>query len=487
MKTILRTLFYILPLSWLAVYCSSCSDFLDTNPSESVSDQDVFKTTQGAQAALNGCYRDLRAYNSGGGDRWDDIGIPSLQMTFDACGEDVIVWGGWYSYDYSFWGHTRGDIFKTSVLWTFHYRLINNLNSIIAYIDDAEGSDAEKKAIKGQAQALRGWAYFGLIRLFQHTYEIAANMPGVPIYTEPTTDKTEGKGRGTVQQVYDQILSDLTEASTLLTGYNRGSRINTFDQNVVKGILAEVYLTMNQWEKAAQMAREARNGYKLMNKEEFQAGFNDENNPEWMWGLPQTKDQNWSDYSPFAMWANGTRKCYTFQCFFLNDKFVELFDEDDVRYQFEWWWDMIHVSYKFRDNDACIGSMVVMRAAEMYLIEAEALARLNRDGEAKSILWELQDARNAQRCESSGEQLVEDILIERRKELYGEGFAWYDLIRNQKPLNRQGNHMEKVYLPARSWRFVYQIPSSEMNNNKNMKDAIWPAGDQTPFDGVYEP
>lgn len=488
MNTMIRTLLYISLVSSLALGSSSCSDFLETNPSASVSDQEVFKTVQGAQAALNGCYRDLRAYNSGGASRWDDCGIPSNQMVFDACGLDMIAWGGWYVYDYSFWGHTRGDIFKTSQFWTFHYRLINNLNSIIAYIDNAEGADAEKTAIKGQAKALRGWAYFGLIRLFQHTYSIAKDMPGVPLYTEPTTDKTEGKPRGTVEQVYSFIETELKESVDLLEGYSRGDRINTFNQEVVKGILAEVYLTMNKWNEAANLAKEAREGYPLMDKDQFQAGFNDETNPEWMWGLMQTKDQNWGDYSPFAMWSNGTRKCYTFQCLFLNDKFVESFDADDVRSQFEWWWDMIHVSYKFRDNEACIGSMVVMRAAEMYLIEAEALARqAGKEGLAKNVLWELQDMRNAVRTQSSGEQLIEDILMERRKELYGEGFAWFDLIRNQKPIDRKGNHMEKPYIPARSWRFVYQIPNNEMNNNKSLKQGIWPAGDQNPFDGIYQP
>ena len=50
---------------------------------------------------------------------------------------------------------------------------------------------------KGQALALRGWAYFDLARLYQQTYAIAKDMPGVPIYTEPTVDGTQGKPRGT--------------------------------------------------------------------------------------------------------------------------------------------------------------------------------------------------------------------------------------------------------------------------------------------------
>lgn len=76
--------------------------------------------------------------------------------------------------------------------------------------------------------------------------------------------------------------------------------------------------------------------------------------------------------------------------------------------------------------------MVVMRSDEMLLNAAEALARQGKEGEAKELLWQLQDLRNAKRTESTGDQLIEDILVERRKELYGEGFAVFDLfvIRN---------------------------------------------------------
>jgi hypothetical protein len=122
---------------------AACTDFLETTPSTSVADTGVFKTTQGAQSALYGCYYQLES-GSGGSGRQDDWGYATHQMTFDACGEDIIVWGGWYTYDYNFWGHTRGDIFKASCLWIYYYRLINNVNSIIYYIDDAEGCNPKK-------------------------------------------------------------------------------------------------------------------------------------------------------------------------------------------------------------------------------------------------------------------------------------------------------------------------------------------------------
>lgn len=139
----------------------SCSDFLETKPSTAVSDDDVFTTTAGAQSALNGCYFQMRARNSGGADRDDDYGIPSIQMISDMCGEDMMNNGrAWYVWNYNYWGETQANIFRAPQLWTFHYRLINNLNSVIAYVDQTEGDDQDKQYIKGQALAMRGWALF---------------------------------------------------------------------------------------------------------------------------------------------------------------------------------------------------------------------------------------------------------------------------------------------------------------------------------------
>lgn len=499
---------YIKFLAFIGVFAlalASCTDYLETNPSTSVADSDVFKTTQGAQSALYGCYYQMESGNGGAG-RLDDFGYVSHQMTVDVTGEDLIA-TGWYYYDYSYWGHSRADIFKTNCLWNFYYKLINNTNSIITYIDDANGSESDKKQIKGQALALRGWAYFNLIRFFQQTYAVAKDMPGVPIYTEPTTDKTQGKPRGTVQDVYNQILKDLTEAEELLAGFKRTAATkNHIDRNVAQGILSEVYLTMNNWTKAAEYANKARADYPLTSNADYLSGFNNIGTRSWMWGIPQTKKQQMDFASPFSMWANWVRTekgAWQYNSFFLNDKFVALFNDGDIRKDgntgtVEVVRTCIHIapkqwyssSWKFRDNDEFLGSMILMRSETVLMNEIEALARGGNETEAKKLLWQLQDMRGATRATSSGSALIEDILKERRKELYGEGFAWFDIKRCEKGLKREGMHQYtngNVKFKPYSWRLVYQIPVNEMTNNKSLKDGIWPAGDQNPFDGVFTP
>jgi tetratricopeptide (TPR) repeat protein len=286
------------------------------------------------------------------------------------------------------------------------------------------------------------------------------------------------------------VLEDFTQAETLLQGFVRSYK-NHIDQSVVRAFLAQTYLTMNNWEKAAEYAEKARQNYPLTSNSVYQEGFNDLSTASWMWGMPQTKDQNMGDYSPFAMWANWTRNGYTFQCFFLSNDFVNQFDDGDIRKsQIYFVWNVIYYSMKFRDTEDLTGSIIFMRSEEMLLTQAEALARMGKEAQAKELLWQLQEMRGAKKTTATGNDLVEAILMERRKELYGEGLSWFDMIRNQKPLTRTGNHVSYgggKQFPARSWRFVYQIPNSEIINNKSMEEGIWPAGDQNPFDGVYVP
>jgi hypothetical protein len=151
---------------------------------------------------------------------------------------------------------------------------------------------------------------------------------------------------------------------------------------------------------------------------------------------------------------------------------------------------MVHYTLKFRENEAGRGSIVFMRTESMLLNAAEALCRQGKYDDAKAMLWKLQEMRGTTCSTSTGNELLEEIWLERRKELYGEGYGLFDLNRNQKPLLRGSNHWVgggDTPFPARSWRFIYQIPRGELLNNDALVDDIWPAGDQNPYDGVYNP
>ncbi|MDX5438013.1 MAG: RagB/SusD family nutrient uptake outer membrane protein, partial [Pontibacter sp.] len=266
-------------------------DYLEITPSNAVSYDQAYSTKSGMEAAMTGIIRLMRqAPVNQGGVSHDSYGVPSLMMTFDVMGQDIMANNGWFIYQYEL-DNKLATYRGTRIIWGHSYNLITNANNIIANAKNLpDASEAEKRNFEAEAKVVRAFAYFNLARVYQHTYQKDKNAPAVPIMLEPTTPSTQGKERATLEAVFNQILTDLNEAEQTLTASRPSkSRIN---KNVAQGLLARVYLEMGQWEKAAEFAAKARQGYPLMSATAYTAGFNNYNNGEWIWGLPQSADQN---------------------------------------------------------------------------------------------------------------------------------------------------------------------------------------------------
>ena len=119
-----------------------------------------------------------------------------------------------------------------------------------------------------------------------------------------------------------------------------------------------------------------------------------------------------------------------------------------------------------------MGDYIYMRASEMVLIEAEAYAHLGNGSKAATVLKELMSKRDPQWSESSVD--VEDVYLQRRIELWGEGFTYFDLKRLNKGINRnyQGtNHRYRLVYPAHDVVWTYQIPQSEIQENDLISES----------------
>jgi hypothetical protein len=472
-----KFLYIALAVATLSTSCEK--NFLETNPTTQVSDQNLFTSLDGAQTVLNGTYRYQRSKST----VVESSGIISWQNGLDAASKDIIVFEA-QGYMQAYYNHfilasTRADQTLPINMWQYFYTLSGNANNILANIDGIEGDATRRTQIKAQALALRAWSYFYLARLFAPTYSIGKDKPCVPFYDKPGTI---GKPRETVATIYKYIVDDLKAAIPGLAGFSRRYK-NMINQQVAQGILAEVYLTMEDWPNAAATAKLARTGFPIMTGDQYKTGFNEWDNTEWMWGQRQTTDAMFGDITSFTLWANKTRGTrWSFDTYCVNDQFKDLFSATDARNQF---WKRVDynlwTSDKFRDKSTGTGDVIMMRASEMLLIEAEAIARQGgQDAAAQAVLWELQDKRGATRSASTGAALINDILVERRKELYGEGFAWFDILRTVQGLTRTGDHPRIINLPARSWRMIFQLPTAEFTSNTAMTPA-----DQNPYDGVY--
>ncbi len=470
----------------LLLNVSCAEDYLDTVPTDAVSESAVFTTTKNAMAALNGVHRSLLLrYDSQG-----QAGEGGVMIMRDVMSDDLVMTttgNGWYVSTSRWLNHnleTSGDV---RFVWRFYYKIIGNVNMIIANIDGAEGPQSEKDEIKAQAFAYRAWAHFNLVQLFAQRYNPSANngQLGVPIVLEPIT---EGGPRNTVEEVYTQVMADIDQAIALLgTGRNAKSHINI---NVAKGIKARIALTKGDFQLAAQMANEAREGFSLMSETQLFEGFNNVDNPEWIWGSRQVDDQQTFFASFFAyMSLNFSSTNIRGNPKAINSVLYNQMTETDYRRGL---WDptgeafdvpntfarMPYMNRKFiaQGEASSVGDVPLMRASEMFLLEAEALARGGNSAAAADVLYEFALARDPEytRSSNSGEALIEEIMIQRRIELWGEGFRFYDLKRLDLPLDRSGtNHVESVINgkfiePAGTSDWQWKIPLAEMNANGNM-------------------
>jgi starch-binding outer membrane protein, SusD/RagB family len=257
---------------------------------------------------------------------------------------------------------------------------------------------------------------------------------------------------------------------------------------VIAGLLARYHLEYGNNILAAQYASEARTGYSPMDTTQLFDGFNKISNSEWMWGADI--DTNTSTYyaSFFSQIGNlnpgyaGLLNSYKS----VDRRIFDGISSTDARK--DWFVDTgnsfglpKYANVKFVDDTDFEGDYVYMRAAEMYLIEAEAKALSGDETGARQVLFQLVSTRDAAYTLSSnsGAALLSEIRFHRKLELWGEGFAYFDMKRLNTGLDRtySGTNHASFGLfnyPAGSTKFIFQIPLSEINANANL-------GAQNPF------
>ncbi|MBE7172330.1 MAG: RagB/SusD family nutrient uptake outer membrane protein [Williamsia sp.] len=479
------------------LFASCKKDFLEeVKPAAGTITEDViFDSKLGVDNALTGIYYIMRNYVSG---QQNMYGWKTVQLNFDMRGNDLISDpSNWWLYENNWTDNTYGRITtaaRNAQIWNLCYKVINNANAVIKNTPNLSEAQATKDQLIGEARALRGWGYFQLARIYQFAFAKDSTAPGVPIYTEPATPASTGSPRAPLNVVYNLITSDLENAVATMTT----TRVDKyrFNKNVVQGLLAEVYQEMATgntayWAKAISNAQAARTGFPLMSATDYKAGFNSVAVNEWMWGLQFNASQSLS-FASFFGYIEPTNTPNTsfkarYNDIYVNTSFVNLFSATDARNVFKaapsqsaslpWkkW-----VTTKFQDNATQTGDFVMMRSAEMYLIEAEGLAQNNLLDSAKNVLFTLQKQRDPSAVKSGAATkaaLVNEILVERRKELYAEmGVQYFDLKRYQQPLVRDGNQWSVLNIPATDNRWRWQLPQTEMDANKALT-----AADQNPL------
>jgi len=482
-------------MSLCALVFTSCENELDFEAKSLVTEQqliDLGNSSPEASLLINegvedGQYAFMREFSTNfelTGSRHDDFGQKSIDLGIDLLGNDMVqVQDHWFGNYYGYRGRTQ-DFSTTSIIWNFYYSMIANVNSIIVQIDPAVG-DLNLKYLRARAVALRAYSFFNLIRVYQYTYQGSQSNPGIPLYNGGDINITS---RASVQEVYDLVLADIDWAYNNIAGYVRASK-EKLDQNVIAGIYARILLeTGTDWTKCAQMAAQAKASAPLMSNAAYVGeGFSLISNGEWMWGADINAESS-TIYASYFSHVATTNPGYAGLLGIYKSIDKRLYDAipaTDVRkslfsdgstYQ-------LYSNLKFRDFTFFEGDYVYMRSSEMYLMEAEALARGGNDSQAAQVLYQLVSPRDVGYTLSTntGQALIDEILLQRRIELWGEGFGWFDLKRTGKSVVRTYTGTNHVAFGLFDFgptdtKFLFQIPEAELNNNEDIN-----AVDQNPL------
>ncbi len=476
-STYIKLVFFILII---AAFGSCSDDFLDKKPTEFVDYDGATKTTKNLMTLLNGIHRSLYL-------NYEDqsqAGLGGLMEQIDIAGDDVVfpITNGWFLQVYNWSASNNVNSTEIRFAYRTYYRIIRNANAT----DAAIGTVEEKNIVKGQALLYRAFCHYQLVQLFGKSYvngETNSQL-GVPIIL---TVGSENFPRSTVEEVYAQINKDLDEANILLVGYDKPNNSH-LDLCVAQGLKARVALTQGNWAIAADYANKARSGKALMSADEYVLGFNDYNNREWMWGshINEVQTQYFANFGAYMsrnFSSTVIRSCPKA----INSKLYGMIPSSDVRSTI---FDKTgkhtalalpsnfakfpYTSQKFlavsTGDSRC--DVPYMRVAEMYLIEAEAKARLG-SADAATVLFEFEKTRNPSYTLStnSGQALVDEILLQRRIELWGEGFRFYDLKRTNSALDRTNSNHDSgitngvMTVAPSDKRWQWLIPKAEIDAN----------------------
>ncbi|RQO74085.1 hypothetical protein DBR43_01375 [Pedobacter sp. KBW06] len=443
---------------------------LSPTPTTAIDANDAFTSPGKVEAAMVGLYN---LHASG---RY----MNAMLLQADIKGEDIFVReSGNYGRFAQAYSYAEIPTSIQQAFWEAGYQLIANCNQAIQKIPLAPLTDADKKKYLAEARAIRGSTYFNLIRCYGKPYTLDPTAPGVPKSELPLNADSETLARASVKDIYDFILADLNFAEQNMSASL--TKISRLTLPAVQGLLSRVYLSMgDKWVEASKFAKLARTGHPLDDNATLLNGFYKASG-EWIWDMEYTADNN-----PGFVGAASFHEPYDigYSTFRADINFHALFGADDIRKQQFLISDAGYddpllrdeevedaggfLMNKFYFKDGFDASVVLMRSAEMFLNEAEAEAELGNSGPAQAALFEVQrrSIPGAVISTNTGDALKSEIQIERRKELYGEGFRIFDILRRKETLKRTStSHWHKVNMAPGDNKFLMPIPVEEINAN----------------------
>lgn len=455
-------------LAGVTMFSSCKKSFLDLKPYSGVEAETAITNLSDMQAAMNGVYGNLTSPNLYG---------RTVPLFGDLVADNVYI-SSTNSNRYLDFFQINYTIANTNAqgIWQSAYSTILRANNII---NSSLASSPDVDQIRGEALSVRALMYFELVKFYAKPYTVDANALGVPLVLE--NNPSAKPARNTLSQVYTQIEKDLTDAYGLMS---KDKASGFFTKYAAKALLARMHEYKGEWAKALTAAQDVINnsGYKLLELDEV-APF---------WQNSAARTDKLEVLFEVVFDANNNIGNSSLPYFFdqggygdalATESLYSLYSNNDVRKD----WFIVgsptrganaKVVNKYPNaNSVDKDDFKVLRMSEVYFIAAEAAYQTSNEPLARTYLNAVATRRVAgfTGYTSSGAALLDDILLERRKELAFEGHRYWDLARYNKDVvrvNLAGNYPGNVplVLAATNFRRLLPIPQVELDANPALRD-----------------
>ncbi len=465
-----------------------CEDFLDVTPETLTVPEVALNTEVDIVTALHGAYSFL---NDDGyameyyviADAATDNGkIPSDR---EAAGAGLDRLPHAYTLDLS-----RQT--TAIALWTESYQVISALNNILTRLEEVEFDEAFEARVRAECLSLRALIHFSLTQVFAQDYNFTGDQSHLAVPYMTATDPGSKPSRNTMREVYDFLFADVNESLSLFPiggnvlideGYRQGDEIYFPNYYMALGLRARLYFYSTDYTNALKDANEILAGPFSLEptytvSEYTNDGVTSDFIDQWYSLSPvleseaifqldvDENDGNFANRSLIDIYpANNGNAAHA-----VSADLIDLFEPSDVRIN----WFAVEVTdlhvFKYMGGlglNADAHHVPVMRLTEFQLMAAECEARIGDPARALILVNAITARSGASAISSSGTQLEEDIITERRKELCFEGHRLFDLKRLQRGFVRNDCTLTNgnCTLTYPSDLYAWPIPSVELDAN----------------------
>jgi tetratricopeptide (TPR) repeat protein len=440
----MKKLYSIIAVAALISLFAGCSKILDLEPSQSLSENLALSTDENVKNVLIGAYTRMALPSIYGGNLLRNCEL--------LAGDGEISWVGTYIDPRQIFNKdmltTNSEVY---VQWRDSYAVINTCNNILNAINIVKEDDQDR--VSGEALFLRGMMYFDLVRFYGKQYQpgVQNTQLGVPIVLTPTEgiNETSFVTRNTVEEVYAQVISDLTAAASKLPDENDVYATS----GAANALLARVYLQKGDYANARDAANTviASDIYSLL--PDYADVFNqDDNTAEDIFATQITPQNRFSSMTEF----------FSIREYGGRDGDIEilaghlnLYPAGDARRDLFFFGSGAWRTGKWNNQYGCIN---LIRLAEMYLIRAESNQRLSTSIGA-TPLADYNVIRTRAGLAPAGTVTLNDILLERRLELAYEGHRIHDQRRLKEAVGPY---------PWNDPKLLFPVPQREIDANPKL-------------------